>query len=230
MRVAIIRFPGSNCDQDVYAASEKVGGTPHYCWHRETELGDVDAVMLPGGFSYGDYLRAGAIATMSPIMESIKAFADAGGPVLGICNGFQMLCEAGMLPGALVRNDTLRFSSRDIYLRLERSDTMYTSDYAVGEVLRIPIAHAEGNYYADADTLERIEGDGRVVMRYCDAQGDVTEESNPNGSAAGIAGLVNPAGNVFGMMPHPERALIELHGSVDGLGFFTALASHLTPV
>jgi phosphoribosylformylglycinamidine synthase subunit PurQ / glutaminase len=229
MKVAIIRFPGSNCDQDVFSASEQVGGTPHYCWHRDTTLGDVDAVMLPGGFSYGDYLRAGAIATMSPIMDSVKAFAQAGGPVLGICNGFQMLCEAGMLPGALLRNRTLRFSSRDVHVRVERSDTMYTADYAAGDVLRIPIAHADGNYYADAATLERIEGDGRIVLRYCSAQGEVKEASNPNGSAAGIAGLINEGGNVLGMMPHPERAMDGVLGSVDGLGFFTALASHLAP-
>lgn len=229
MKVAIIRFPGSNCDQDVFAASEKVGATPHYRWHRDTELGDVDVVMLPGGFSYGDYLRAGAIATMSPIMEAVKAFAAAGGPVLGICNGFQMLCEAGMLPGALMRNNTLRFSSRDVFVRVERSDTMYTADYSVGDVLRIPIAHADGNYYADEETLERLQGDGRVVLRYCDAAGNVSEGANPNGSKAGIAGIVNPEGNVLGMMPHPERAMDEILGSVDGIGFFTALASHLTP-
>jgi phosphoribosylformylglycinamidine synthase subunit PurQ / glutaminase len=229
MKVAIIRFPGSNCDQDVFSASERVGGTPRYCWHRDTDLGDVDAVMLPGGFSYGDYLRAGAIATMSPIMESVKAFADAGGPVLGICNGFQMLCEAGLLPGALLRNDTLRFSSRDVYVRVDRSDTMYTADYTVGDVLRIPIAHADGNYYADAETLERIQGEGRIVLRYCDARGEVGDDANPNGSAAGIAGMVNTQGNVLGMMPHPERAMDEVLGSTDGLGFFTALASHLMP-
>jgi phosphoribosylformylglycinamidine synthase subunit PurQ / glutaminase len=229
MKVAIIRFPGSNCDQDVFAASEKVGGTPRYCWHRDTEIGDVDVVMLPGGFSYGDYLRAGAIATMSPIMESVKAFADAGGPVLGICNGFQMLCEAGMLPGALLRNNTLRFSSRDVFIRVERSDTMYTADYSVGDVLRIPIAHADGNYYADDTTLERLEGDGRVVLRYCDSGGGLSDEINPNGSKASIAGIVNEGGNVLGMMPHPERAMDRVLGSVDGLGFFTALASHLTP-
>lgn len=229
MKVAIIRFPGSNCDQDVFAASQKVGGTPHYCWHRDRDLGDVDVVMLPGGFSYGDYLRAGAIATMSPIMESVKDFADAGGPVLGICNGFQMLCEAGLLPGALMRNDTLRFSSRDVFVRVERSDTIYTADYTVGDVLRIPIAHAEGNYYADAETLKRMEGEGQIVLRYCDANGDVIDDANPNGSKASIAGLVNSAGNVLGMMPHPERALDKILGSEDGLGFFTALASHLTP-
>ena len=229
MKVAVIRFPGSNCDQDVYAAAEKVGATPDYVWHRATELGSVDAVMLPGGFSYGDYLRAGAIATRSPIMEAVKSFADAGGPVLGICNGFQMLCESGLLPGALLRNAHLRFSSRNVYVRVERSDTPYTADYTAGQVLRIPIAHADGNYYADAETLEALEAEGRVLLRYSDADGNVTTDADPNGSLNGIAGIVNAAGNVVGMMPHPERALDPVVGSSDGLGFFTSLAAHLTP-
>jgi len=229
MKVAIVTFPGSNCDQDVFEAVRLVGGQPEYRWHRGTDLGDADVVMLPGGFSYGDYLRAGAIATMSPIMESVKAFADGGGPVLGICNGFQMLCEAGLLPGALLRNDHLKFASRNVYIVVENTDTLYTSSYDRGDVLRIPIAHADGNYHADTVTLDRLEGEGCVVFRYCDRSGTRTENSDPNGSARAIAGIINERGNVLGMMPHPERAVEDVLGSSDGLAMFTSLMAHLAP-
>ena len=230
MKVAIITFPGSNCDYDLYKCIQLVGGSPAFVWHREVEVGNVDAVMLPGGFSYGDYLRAGAIATMSPVMDSVKSFAAAGGPVVGICNGFQMLCEARLLPGALLRNDSLLFVSQDVLLRVESDSTMFTRDYDVGQVLRMPIAHAEGSYHADPETLDRLESEGRVLFRYVDASGKATADANPNGSARSIAGIVNENGNVMGMMPHPERAVEEILGSVDGTGLFEALLAHLAPV
>ncbi len=224
----MITFPGSNGDYDLYKAVHQVGGEAHFVWHRDQGgLKAYDAVLLPGGFSYGDYLRAGAIASLSPIMEEVVAFAKAGGPVLGICNGFQTLCEAGLLPGALIRNESLRFESRDVRVRVERSDTVFTGDYRDGQVLKIPIAHGEGNYEADKATLERLEGEGRVVFRYVDAKGQVTEDANPNGSWHNIAGIVNEAGNVLGMMPHPERAMEEILGSTDGAALFTSLSSSL---
>ncbi len=230
MRVAIVTFPGSNCDYDLYKCVQLVGGTPEFRWHRETALGEVDVVMLPGGFSYGDYLRAGAIATMSPIMDAVKEFARSGGPVLGICNGFQMLCECGLLPGALLRNRSLLFSSRDVRLQVENASSVFTQEYQVGQILRMPIAHAEGNFHADGETLDRLEGEGQVLFRYADAEGEVVDSANPNGSARSIAGIVNESGNVMGMMPHPERAVEPILGSVDGLGLFTALLSHFSPL
>jgi phosphoribosylformylglycinamidine synthase subunit PurQ / glutaminase len=229
MRVAVVTFPGSNCDYDLYKAVQQVGGEPTFVWHRERGLEGYDAVMLPGGFSYGDYLRAGAIARMSPVMEDVVAFAERGGPVLGVCNGFQILCEAGLLPGALVRNASLRFESRDVLLKVERADSLFTADYRVGDVLRIPIAHGEGNYEVDHATLERLEGEGQIVFRYVDASGAATPEANPNGSLRNIAGIVNERGNVLGMMPHPERAMEPLLGSSDGVGLFTSLARSLEP-
>ena len=227
IKVAVVTFPGSNCDYDLYKAIQQVGGTPTFVWHRERGLDGYDAVMLPGGFSYGDYLRAGAIARMSPVMEDVVSFADRGGPVVGICNGFQILCEAGLLPGALVRNASLRFVSQDVLVRVERTDTLFTGDYARGDILRIPVAHGEGNYEADRETLERLEGDGRVVFRYVDTHGEATEAANPNGSWDNIAGIVNRAGNVLGMMPHPERATEAILGSTDGLAFFTSMMKSL---
>ncbi len=229
MRVAVVTFPGSNCDYDLYKAVQLVGGEPTFVWHRDRQLAGYDAVMLPGGFSYGDYLRAGAIARMSPIMDDVVAFAHRGGPVLGICNGFQILCEAGLLPGALVRNASLRFESKDVHIRVERADTLFTSDYDHGRVLRIPIAHGEGNYEAGEATLEQLEGDGRVAFRYVSADGEVTEAANPNGSWHNIAGIVNDRGNVLGMMPHPERATEAILGSTDGLGLFTSMLRSLAP-
>lgn len=225
MKAAVVTFPGSNGDYDLYKAAQQVGFDTVFVWHRERGLGDYDLVLLPGGFSYGDYLRAGAIARMSPIMEDVVAFADAGGPVLGICNGFQTLCESGLLPGALVRNDVLRFVGKDVLIRVERTDLRFTDQYSDGQVLRVPIAHGEGNYEADEETLERLEGEGRVVFRYVDARANPTPEANPNGSWHNIAGITNEAGNVLGMMPHPERATETILGSDDGLAIFTSLAA-----
>ncbi len=230
MRVSIITFPGSNCDYDLFKCVQLVGGEPQFRWHREQELGDVDAVMLPGGFSYGDHLRAGAIATMSPIMDAVKRFARDGGPVLGICNGFQMLCEAGLLEGALLRNRSLLFASQDVLLRVENTSSIFTQDYVPKQILRMPIAHAEGNYYADTKTLDRLEAEGRVLFRYTDALGEATDNANPNGSARSIAGILNEAGNVMGMMPHPERAVEDILGSMDGCDLFKALLSHRSRV
>ncbi|HKJ01254.1 MAG TPA: phosphoribosylformylglycinamidine synthase subunit PurQ [Longimicrobiales bacterium] len=227
MKVAVVTFPGSNCDYDLYKAIQQVGGHPTFVWHRERGLEGYDAVMLPGGFSYGDYLRAGAIARMSPVMEDVVAYARKGGLVFGVCNGFQILCEAALLPGALVKNATLRFESRDVFLRVEHADTTFTAEYQAGQVLRVPIAHGEGNYEADEDTLERLESEGRVVFRYVDSGGSVTDDANPNGSWHNIAGIRNEQGNVLGMMPHPERAMEPLLGSSDGLPLFTSLVKSL---
>ncbi len=230
MKAAVVTFPGSNCDYDCYKAlKDVVGVQTEFRWHRDTEVGDVDLVVLPGGFSYGDYLRAGAIAHLSPIMDAVADFARDGGIVLGICNGFQILCEAGLLPGALLRNASLKFVSRDVYVRVETDGTPFTSDYVPGQVLRIPIAHADGNYHADEATLDRLVEEGRVVFRYSDRNGEPTPGSNPNGSARDIAGIVSEDGNVLGMMPHPERAVEAVLGSTDGLGVFTSLLAHFTP-
>ena len=224
MNALVVTFPGSNCDYDIYRASKDVlGASARYVWHRETGLGDPDIVFLPGGFSYGDYLRAGAIARFSPIMEEVIAFANRGGLVMGICNGFQVLCESHLLPGALVRNDVLKFRSRWIHMRVENTDTPFTSAYSVGDVLRIPIAHGEGNYVADDATLRALGDGNRIVFRYCDADGNVTPESNPNGSIDNIAGIVSERGNVLGLMPHPERAVEAVLGSLDGVGMFDSL-------
>jgi len=226
MRIAIITFPGSNCDYDCYkAATDVLGVEAEFIWHRERSLRGADAVILPGGFSYGDYLRAGAIARFSPIMEAVMRFAAEGGPVLGICNGFQILCEAGLLPGALMRNRSLRFESKLVRVRVENASTVFTSEYSEGQVLRLHIAHGHGNYVADRETLERLEAERRVVFRYVDANGEATDEANPNGSVHNIAGIVNAGGNVLGLMPHPERAVEALLGSADGLGIFTSLVS-----
>jgi phosphoribosylformylglycinamidine synthase subunit PurQ / glutaminase len=228
MRVAVVTFPGSNCDYDCYKALQ-IGGSfrPEFVWHRERELGPVDAVFLPGGFAHGDYLRAGAIARFSPVMEAVTAFALAGGPVVGICNGFQVLCESGLLPGALLRNESILFRSHDVHVRVETVETPFTAAYARGQILRIPIAHGEGNYHADAETLARLEGEDRIVFRYVTPAGGVGPGSNPNGSAHNIAGIVNETRNVLGMMPHPERAVESLLGSTDGLGLFASLEAHL---
>jgi phosphoribosylformylglycinamidine synthase I len=227
MKIGVVTFPGSNCDYDCYkAVQEGLGAEAVFLWHKEHDLQGVDAVFLPGGFSYGDYLRAGAIAAHSPIMREVKAFAEGGGPVAGICNGFQILCESGLLPGALVRNRTLKFRSRPVHLLVERH-TLFTADYEIGQVLRVPIAHGEGCYFAEPDVLDELEANGQVVFRYCDAEGLVTPAANPNGSARAIAGIVNAAGNVLGMMPHPERSVDPLLGPTDGLGLFRSVAAHL---
>lgn len=223
MTAAVVTFPGSNCDQDCVRAVELAGGSARCTWHRRRSLEGADAVVLPGGFAHGDYLRPGAIARFSPVMDAVAAFAEAGGLVVGICNGFQVLCEAGLLPGALLRNESLRFQSHECRLRVERSDTPFTRAYRAGQVLRMPLSHADGNYYADPDTLDDLEAAGRVLFRYCDARGRTTEAANPNGSRSHIAGISNARGNVLGMMPHPDRATEPLLGSADGLPLFQAL-------
>jgi phosphoribosylformylglycinamidine synthase subunit PurQ / glutaminase len=206
-RIAVLVFPGSNDDRDAALALERLGAEPALVWHAEPELPDVGGVVLPGGFSYGDYLRCGAIARFAPVMEAVRRFADDGGLVLGICNGFQVLCEAGLLPGALRPNASLEFVCRDVTLRLEHADTHFTSRAATGQILTIPIKHGEGCYFADVELLAELERNGQVVLRY---------EQNPNGSVAAIAGVTNERGNVFGLMPHPEHAVDPLLGSIDG--------------
>jgi len=229
VRFAIVVFPGSNCDHDAYHAAKHVlGQDARFVWHKDASVGDADVVVIPGGFSYGDYLRAGAIARFSPVMKDVVRFANDGGLVLGVCNGFQVLCEAGLLPGALVRNASLRFACKDIHLRVENTDTPFTFEAAPGQVLRLPIAHGGGNYVADEATLDELESAGRVVFRYCDDAGAVTARANPNGSARNIAGIVNAAGNVMGMMPHPERAVEPLVGSGDGAVIFRSLIEHVS--
>ncbi len=224
MRAAVVTFPGSNCDYDCYkAVTDVLGEEAWFVWHRETDLGDPDLVILPGGFSYGDYLRAGAIARFSPVMDDVIRFARDGGLVLGICNGFQILCEAGVLPGALVRNRGLKFLGKEVRVRVDRTDTPFTRQYRHGQVLRLPLAHGEGNYLADEDTLARLEEERRVVFRYVDAAGEATDTANPNGSAHNIAGIINEQGNVLGLMPHPERMVEALLGGTDGLPLFRAL-------
>ena len=226
MKFGVVVFPGSNCDHDAYHVISKVIGQPvDFIWHRDHSLEGYDCVVLPGGFSYGDYLRTGAIASLSPIMRSVVDFAKRGGYVLGICNGFQILCETGLLPGALMRNGSLSFVCRHVNLLVERSDTAFTRDYRKGQVLSIPVAHGEGNYFCDPETLARLEGEGQVVFRYADEEGRVTPDACPNGSLNNIAGIISREGNVLGMMPHPERASEEALGSADGRGIFTSLAS-----
>jgi phosphoribosylformylglycinamidine synthase subunit PurQ / glutaminase len=229
MRAAIVTFPGSNCDYDCYKAlTDVLGCEARFVWHREERVGDCDLVVLPGGFSYGDYLRAGAIARFSPIMADVQRFAAEGGHVLGICNGFQVLCEAHMLPGALVRNRSLKFQGERVYVRVENSDTVFTHRYDAGQVLHMHIAHGQGNYVADEQTLQQLEAEGRVVFRYVTAGGDVTDEANANGSMNNIAGIINEQGNVLGLMPHPERSVERLLGSTDGLPLFESLAERLS--
>lgn len=224
MRAAVIVFPGSNCDRDVALALRQVSGVePRMIWHRETDLPPLDLIVVPGGFSYGDYLRCGAIAAHSPVMRAVKQRAAAGVPILGICNGFQVLTEAGLLPGVLLRNAGLRFVCKDVFLRVETDRTPFTSGYQSGQVVRMPIAHNEGNYFADAETHARLEDEGRVAFRYCGAKGGIDEASNPNGSLAGIAGILDERGRVLGMMPHPERLADPQLGGTDGRAMFEGL-------
>lgn len=224
MKFAVIRFPGSNCDQDcVHSLNAIPGASADYVWHKDSSVNGFDAVVLPGGFSYGDYLRCGAIARFSPVMKAVKNFASEGGIVIGICNGFQILCESGLLPGALVRNRGLHFICEHTRLRVERPNSRLTSAAATGQILNIPIAHGEGCYFADDATLAELRLNQQILLRYCDAQGRVTPESNPNGSRENIAGIRNAAGNVFGLMPHPERACDPVLGSTDGLALFESL-------
>jgi phosphoribosylformylglycinamidine synthase len=228
MKFGIVTFPGSNCDYDAYhAVVDALGEEATYLWHKDHDLQNVDVVVLPGGFSYGDYLRAGAIARFSPIMREVVAHADRGAPVLAICNGFQIACEAGLLPGALLRNRELKFSSQVVMLRVEQTGTLFTSGYDAGQIIRIPIAHGEGRYTADDATLDRLEGNAQVVFRYVDARGETLDAANPNGSARNIAGIVSDRGNVLGMMPHPERAVDPLLGSEDGLPLFESILARV---
>jgi phosphoribosylformylglycinamidine synthase len=229
MKFGVVTFPGSNGDYDsLHAVIEGLGEEAVYLWHKDADLHGCDVVILPGGFSYGDYLRAGAIARFSPIMREVVAHAQRGGPVIGICNGFQIACEAGLLPGALMRNAGLQFVSEPVRLRVENPDTMFTNRYSAGDVLRMPIAHGEGRYTADAETLARLEGEGLVAFRYVNAAGETVPSANPNGSVNSIAGIVSAEGNVLGIMPHPERAVDPLLGSADGLGIFQSMMAHVS--
>ncbi|HEY7634529.1 MAG TPA: phosphoribosylformylglycinamidine synthase subunit PurQ [Gemmatimonadales bacterium] len=225
VKVAVVRFPGSNCDFDTLRAASDAGCNAYFVWHRETDLQGADVVILPGGFSYGDYLRSGAIARFSPVMQSVQRHAAAGGPVLGICNGFQILCEAHLLPGALMRNAGLTFVSKPVDVVVERTDTVFTSAYSVGSRLRLPVAHGEGRFTAADDTLRMLEAEGRVVLRYVASSEGSPYQPNPNGSANHIAGVSNPSGNVVGIMPHPERVADSLLGAPDGRGFFTSISA-----
>jgi phosphoribosylformylglycinamidine synthase I len=228
VKFGVIVFPGSNCDHDAYhVISKHVGQPVDFIWHRETDLSAYDALIIPGGFSYGDYLRAGALARFSPVMNSVKEFAARGGLLLGICNGFQILCEANLLPGALIRNRDLHFICEHFHVRVESSDTPFTNDMQKGLVLRLPIAHAEGNYVCDDATLAELQGQDRIIFRYCDESGEASLASNPNGSRDNIAGLCNRERNVLGLMPHPERACEDLLGSSDGRAIFRSLAATL---
>jgi len=229
MKFAIVVFPGSNCDHDAYHATKHVlGQDAEFVWHKDTSLGGADAVILPGGFAHGDYLRTGAIARFSPIMREVRTFAAAGGPVLGICNGFQVLLEAGLLPGAMLRNRSVRFQCEHVHVKVEQTDTPFTLVCAPGRVLRIPIAHGEGNYYAEPDVVARLEENRQVVFRYTTADGAATPEANTNGSVNNIAGLCNDTRNVVGLMPHPERACELAIGSADGLVMFESALKAVT--
>ena len=228
MKCGVVVFPGSNCDHDVYHVLRHVlQQDVSFLWHQQTDLDGCELVVLPGGFAYGDYLRAGAVAALSPIMSAVKEHAAQGGPCLGICNGFQVLLESGLLPGAMRRNRDLRFQCEDVWLRVERNDLAFTSRYEVGQVLRMPIAHAEGNYIDSESGLAALEQSSQVVFRYVDAEGGRDDERNVNGSAASVAGITNPAGNVLGMMPHPERCAEEILSSSDGLGLFAGVVAGL---
>ena len=228
MKASVIVFPGSNCDRDAAVAlGAAMGKAPMMVWHGDAELPRSDLIVLPGGFSYGDYLRSGAMAAHSPVMREVVRRAKAGTPLLGICNGFQVLTEAGLLPGVLMRNASLRFICKDVRLKVERNDTLFTRGYAQGEVVRFPVAHKDGCYFADAETLARLEGEGRVAFRYCEATGEITPRSNPNGSANNIAGIYNETLNVLGMMPHPERLADPALSGTDGARMFSSMVETL---
>ncbi|HEX8130764.1 MAG TPA: phosphoribosylformylglycinamidine synthase subunit PurQ [Pyrinomonadaceae bacterium] len=228
MKFGVIVFPGSNCDHDAYhVISKHVGQPVSFIWHRETDLAEYDALIIPGGFSYGDYLRVGALASFSPVMSSVREFAARGGLVLGICNGFQILCESGLLPGALIRNRDLHFVCEHVRVRVENADTPFTNELRRGQILSMPVAHADGNYTCDDETLRELQAEDRIIFRYCDAEGRATAEANPNGARDNIAGICNRERNVVGLMPHPERACEDLLGSSDGRGLFHSLAATL---
>jgi len=228
MRFGVLQFPGSNCDQDcIHAIRNVLGHEAFYLWHKETNLNGADCVIVPGGFSYGDYLRCGAIARFAPIMKEVKRFADQGGLVFGVCNGFQILLEAGLLPGAMQRNRSLKFRCETVHLRVENNQTPFTQKTKPGQILQIPIAHGEGNYFADAKTLAELKKNNQIIFRYCDEKGKITDEANPNGSVENIAGITNKQGNVLGMMPHPERASEAILGSEDGKILFDSVLAWL---
>jgi len=230
MRIGVVTFPGSNSDHDAYHVAKHVcGQDARFVWHKDADLSGLDAVILPGGFAYGDYLRTGAIARFSPVMQAVTAFAARGGPVLGICNGFQILQEAGLLPGAMLRNTTVKFLSQPVHIRVERTDTPVTTGLAQGDVLTMPIAHGEGNFYLPADEVKRLEDEGRVVFRYTTKDGRLDPAANPNGSVNAIAGVCNEQRNVVGLMPHPERASEAELGSADGRRLFESLIRSLVP-
>jgi phosphoribosylformylglycinamidine synthase I len=224
MRSAVITFPGSNCDRDALTALQKIGSKVQKVWHQDTALDDnLDLIVVPGGFSYGDYLRSGAMAAISPVMQEVKRLSQKGVRVLGICNGFQILTEAGLLPGVLVRNKKMKFICREVALRVENSETAFTKKYKKNQVIRVPIAHMDGNYFADSELLKKLDGEGNIAFRYVDVEGNLSDESNPNGSALNIAGIFNDQKNVLGMMPHPERAIDADTGSNDGFAMFESL-------
>ncbi len=228
MKFGVLVFPGSNCDHDTAHVLSEIAQQPVVMlWHDSADLQGVDAVLVPGGFAYGDYLRTGAIARFSPVMQSVGRFAESGGPVLGICNGFQILCESGLLPGALLRNAGLKYVCKQVHLRVENADTIFTRRLRAAQVLQVPVGHMEGNYFCDHDTLEALQRDNRIAFRYCDPSGQVTKESNPNGSLENIAGILNAGRNVLGMMPHPDRSSEALLGSADGFGIFQSLVDAL---
>jgi phosphoribosylformylglycinamidine synthase len=228
MRFAVLQFPGSNCDQDcVHVLGNVLGQDADYLWHKEESIGAADAVVVPGGFSYGDYLRTGSIAQFSPVMNAVKAFANAGGLVIGICNGFQILCETGLLPGALVRNRSLQFRCETIFLKIPTADSPFTSEVPEGRLLRVPIAHGEGCYFADDEALAKLRADDQILFQYATETGDLTDEANPNGSLLNIAGICNEGRNVCGMMPHPERASENVLGVDDGRRVFESMLRHL---
>ena len=228
MKAGVVVFPGTNRERDMAIALHRATGhRPRMVWHGETALDGLDLVVLPGGFSHGDYLRCGAMAARSPVMDAVRAFAGRGGHVLGVCNGFQILTEAGLLPGALLRNAALRFLSQDCHLRVERSDTPFTRHYQRDQVFRAPMAHGDGNYFADPATLDRLEGENRVALRYCTPAGELTEAANPNGSQRHIAGVLSPNGRIMGLMPHPEDLVDPLLGGTDGLPLFQGMAEAL---
>lgn len=228
MNFAVLQFPGSNCDQDlVHVLKNVLGHSARLVWHKENSLGDADAVLVPGGFSYGDYLRTGAIARFSPIMQELQKFAANGGPVLGICNGFQILCEAGLLPGALIRNRSLQFRCENVFLKTDTNDSPFTNKIPSDKLLKVPVAHGEGCYFADESTLENLKAKKQILWQYVNEKGEPTEQSNPNGSVLNIAGVCNEARNVAGLMPHPERASEPLLGSADGRLIFESLVNSL---
>jgi len=229
LKFGVIVFPGSNCDHDCYSLVKHVLG--HECefiWHEDKDLSGFDCVILPGGFSYGDYLRTGSIASLSLIMKAVQEFAENGGPVIGICNGFQVLLESGLLPGSLIKNSSLKFVCKWTYVRVENTDTPFTKYLNIGDVLKIPVAHGEGNYFCSKEDLKNLEEGAEIVFRYCDENGEITPRSNPNGSVGNIAGICNKRGNILGMMPHPERCSEELLGGINGVLIFESLINHLT--